>query len=168
MSIPDPLLRLPDEQITVPPDLEGEDLLNAVFAATVDHINLHAMAWPAKDASGQLAPPPPEHVLHELAHQYELAEEEDLLVNPRLGTVGVVSELPECDVCGIPARYDATIRIGDRTGGANLCSEDYLHRGSASLGASGDAYLMLWSEVPEPVQVTCNEIRAAQGKEPLF
>lgn len=167
MSTPDPLLRLPDEQIAIPSELEGEDRLYAVFEAVLDYVNLHAMAWPARD-SGQLVPPPPEHVLHELAHQYELADEDDLLVRPRLGTVAIVPELPACDLCGEPARYDVLLRVGDREAGANICSDHYLEWGSGTLGASGDTYLMRSSEVPEEVRATCNEIRAAQGKEPIF
>lgn len=134
----------------------------------LDHVNLHAMAWPAADADGNLQPPPDAHVLHELAHANNLADEEGLLVNPRLGTVGVLTELPECDFCYEPARYDAVITVGERGGGANLCGDHYREKGSGTLGASGDAYLMLNDEVSESVRSTCNKIRAAQGKDPLF
>lgn len=167
-DVPDPLLRLPDEQVAVPPGLSEEERLEAVLTQALDHVNFHAMAWPAADADGNLVPPPDAHVLHELAHANDLADEDDLLVNPRLGTVGVVSELPECDFCHEPARYDAVITIGDRRGGASLCGEHYREKGSGTLGASGDAYLMLKSEVSDSVRATCNEIRAAQGNDPLF
>lgn len=90
------------------------------------------------------------------------------MVNPRLGTVAVVTELPECDFCYQPGRYDAVITVGDQHGGANLCGDHYREKGSGTLGATGDTYLMRHSEVPESVQSTCNEIRAAQGKGPLF
>lgn len=126
------------------------------------------MAWPARGSDGKPSPPPPEHVLHELAHQYDLADEEDLLVTPRLGTVGILSELYDCDFCGAPARYDGMVTRHERRGGAYMCADHYLEYGSGTLGASGDAYLMLWSEVPQSVQEGCNEIRRAQGKEPLF
>lgn len=79
-DVPDPLLGLQNEQIAVPLGLTGEDLPNAVFTQAVDHINLHAMAWRAVDADGNLQPPPDAHVLHELAHANSLADEEDLLV----------------------------------------------------------------------------------------
>jgi len=167
-ELPDPLLRVPDERIAVPPDLSGDELLEAAFTQALDHVNLHAMALPAADADGNLVPPPDAHVLHELAHAHDLADEEDLLVNPRLGTVGVVTELPECGFCYLPARYDAVIDLGGRRGGASLCGDHYREKGSGTLGASGDAYLMLESEVSEPVRATCNEIRVAQGKDPLF
>jgi len=167
-ELPDPLLRLPNERIAVPPGLNGDALLEAAFTQAIDHVNLHAMAWPAADRDGNLVPPPDAHVLHELAHANELADEEDLLVNPRLGTVGVLTELPGCDFCSLPAGYDAVITVGDRRGGAYLCGDHYRENGSGTLGASGDAYLMLNSEVSESVRSTCNEIREAQGKDPLF
>ena len=134
----------------------------------VDHVNLHAMAWRATNVDGSLEPPPDAHVLHDLAHAYDLADEEDLLLNPRLGTVAVVTELPECDFCYESARYDAVITTGDHRHGANLCGDHYREKGSGTLGVSGDAYLMLRAEVSESVRSTCNEIRAAQGKDPLF
>lgn len=167
-DVPDPLLRLPDEQIPVPPGLIGDDLLEAVFTQAYDHVNLHAMAWRAADSDGNLVPPPDAHVLHDLAHAHDLADEEDLMVNPRIGTVAVVPDLPECDFCYLPARYDARVTIGERRVGANLCEDHYREKGSGTLGASGDAYLMPRSEVPESVRLACNKIRAAQGKDPLF
>ncbi|WP_147375599.1 hypothetical protein [Jiangella rhizosphaerae] len=167
-DVPDPLLRLPDEQIAAAPGLSGDDLLEDVFTQVYDHVNLHAMAWPAADRDGNLVPPPGAHVLHDLAHVHDLAGEEDLMVNPRLGTVAVVPDLPECDFCYLPARYDARITIGERRVGANLCGDHYRVKGSGTLGASGDAYLMLRSEVPESVRLACNKIRAAQSEDPLF
>jgi hypothetical protein len=167
-DVPDPLLRLPNEQIAVPTGLSGHERLEAVLIQALDHVNLHAMAWPAADGNDNLVPPPDAHVLHELAHANDLADEEDLLVHPRLGTVGVVTELPECDFCYESARYDAVITVGEQRGGASLCGDHYREKGSGTLGASGDAYLMLDSEVSESVRSTCNEIRAAQGKDPLF
>ena len=149
-DVPDPLLRLPDEQIAVPPGLNRDALLEAVFTQALDHVNLHAMAWPATDADGKLVPPPDAHVLHDLAHAHDLADEEDLVINPRLGTVAVVTELPECDFCYEPARYDAVVTVGGSTG-ANLCGDHYREKGSGTLGASGDAYLMLHTEVSESV-----------------
>jgi hypothetical protein len=168
MDLPDPLLPFPDGEIELAPDLTGEERLHAAFVAAIDHVNLHAMAWPAQDKQGRLVPPPAEHVLHELAHAYDLADEERLMVNPRVGTVAVIDELPECNVCGTAAHYDAHITIGDRSGGANLCDVHYLELGSGSLGATGDTYLMRKAEVPVSVRQTCNQIREAQGKDHLF
>lgn len=91
-------------------------------------------------------------LLHELAHPNDLADEEDLLVNPRLGIVGVVTELPECDFCYLPARYDAVITVGDRRGGASLCGGHRREKGPGTLGASGDVCLMLDSEVSDSVR----------------
>lgn len=168
MELPDPLLPLPDAPLDLPEGLTGEERLKAAFVAARDHVNLHAMAWPARDADGHLVAPPDEHVLHELAHAYDLVEEERLLSNPRLGDVGVVSELPECDICGQDARYDAIVEMNGTKGGASLCGVHYLIHGSGTLGASGDAYLMLDEEVPGWVQDACNRLLAAQGREPIF
>lgn len=168
VELPDPLLPFPDATIELPVHLTGEDRLTAAFVAALDHVNLHAMAWPANDAEENLVPPPGEHVLHDLAHSYELVDEERLLVNPRLGDVALVPELPECDLCGREARYDAVIEMNGRRGGANLCGDHYREHGSGTLGASGDAYLMLNPEVPAWVQDACNQLLAAQGREPLF
>lgn len=166
---PDPLLRLPDEPIDLPPSgLSGQQRLETAFRVAIDHVNLHAMAWPAKDSNGKLSPQPPGQVLHELAHQYDLADEEDLLVTPRLGTVGILTKLFSCSFCDALARYDGMDPSGDRRAGAYMCADHYLGYGSGTLGASGDAYLMLWSEVPQSVQEACNEIRRAQRKDPLF
>lgn len=154
--------------MTVSPGLSGDDLLDAVFTQALDHVNLHAMAWRVFDADGNLLPPPDEHVLHELAHANNLADEDELLAASRLGTVGVVAELPECDFCREPARFDAVITVGAQRGGASLCGDHYREKGSGTLGASGDGYLMLDSEVSESVRSICNKIRVAQGKDPLF
>lgn len=168
MTLPDPLLPLPDAPLELPEGLAGEERLKAAFVSAIDHVNLHAMAWPARDLDGLLVAPPAEHVLHELAHAYDLVEEERLLASPRLGDVCVVSELPECNMCGQEARYDAIIEMNGRKGGAYLCGVHYLEHGSGTLGASGDAYLMLDAEVPGWVRDDCNRLLAAQGREPIF
>lgn len=78
-----------------------------------------------------------------------MVDEESLLANPSLGDVGAVSELPDCHYCGREARYDAIVEINGAKGGANLCGDRYLEHGSGTLGASGDSYLMLESDVPQ-------------------
>ena len=167
MSASDLLLRSPDDRLNLPSHLTG-DLLRAALEAVVDHMSFHAMTWPAKDARGLLVRPPDEHLLHELAHEYELADEEDLWAHPKLCTVAFLSELPECVLCGDPARYDSKLTDGGRIANAHLCRGDYAERGSGTLGASGDTYLMLVSEIPEEVRAICNERRADQGKQPIF
>lgn len=166
--LPDPLLPLPDEPLDLPAGLTAEERLKEAFISVYDHFNLHAMAWPARDLDGKLLAPPAEHVLHELAHTYELVDEEHLLSSPKLGDVYVDSELPECDLCGRDARYDAFFEMNGTKGGAYLCSDHYSERGSGTLGASGDTYLMLTAEVPDWVRDDCNRLLAAQGREPLF
>jgi hypothetical protein len=168
MNLPDPLLPLPDEPLDLLEGLSAEERLKSVFASVSDHINLHAMAWPAKNLDGTLVAPPAEHVLHELAHIYELVDEERLISSPKLGDVYVDSELPACDLCGEDARYDAIVEMSGTKIGAYLCGDHYSERGSGTLGASGDTYLMLTKEVPDWVRDACNRLRAAQGREPLF
>jgi len=168
MSIPDPLLPLPDMPLNLPQELSGEDQLKAAFVSASDHVNLHAMAWPAKDRNGRLVPPPAEHVLHDLAHAYSLVEEERLFESPRLGDVTVVTELPECGMCVEKGRYDAIVEVRGEKAGAFLCNAHYLEYGSGTLGASGDTYLMLFGEVPQSVQKDCNILLEAQGRQPMF
>jgi hypothetical protein len=173
MNLPDPLIPLPDEVLQLPENLSAEERLNAAIEAGLDHANLHAMAWPARDVNGNLKPPPDDHVLHDLAHAYDLVDEERLAISPRLGDVAVVLKLSGCDICGESARYDAILRSDEKGadgngGGAYLCPVHYLQLGSGTLGASGDAYLMLRSEVPRWVQTACNELLAAQQRDPLF
>lgn len=168
MNLPNPLLPLPDEPLRLPEGLAAEERLQAAFVLVSDHVNLHAMAWPARDSNGKLVAPPAEHVLHELAHIYELVDEESLISSPKLGDVYVTEELPCCNFCGSVARYDALIKMNGTRGGAYLCGDHYSELGSGTLGASGDTYLMLSAEVPAWVREDCNQLRAAQDREPLF
>ena len=162
-------MAFPDASIEVPSGLAGDDRLRHVRDQIADHLNFNAMAWPARNNHGVLIPPPDEHVLHELAHDYDLASEEDLLTHPRVRTVGFVAELMDCDLCSAPARYDAHVEAGNGvTGGAYLCDDHYLAHGSGTLGAGGDSYIMLRSEIPDHIRSTCNEIRRSQGLAPVF
>lgn len=126
------------------------------------------MAWPARDLKGKLVAPPAEHVLHELAHINELVDEESLMSSPKLGDVYVTEELPQCDFCSKDARYDAQVTVNGTEAGAYVCGDHYSELGSGTLGASADTYLMLNEEVPEWVRDACNQLLAAQGREPLF
>lgn len=168
MNLPNPLLPLPDEPSNQQNLAGTEALENAAVVSAIDYVNLHAMAWPARDSMGNLVPPPAEHVFHDLAHVYDLVDEESLLTHPKLGVVYVDSELPSCDLCDKDARYDAIIEMHGSKGGAFLCGDHYSQHGSGTLGASGDTYLMLMAEVPDGVQKGCNELLAAQGRAPLF
>ncbi|MDI3194267.1 hypothetical protein QK290_07350 [Pseudarthrobacter sp. AL07] len=168
MNLPDPLLPLPDEPLDLPEGSDTEERLKLAFVSVSDHVNLHAMAWPARDLDGKLAAPPAEHVLHELAHIYELVDEERLISSPKLGDVYVDSELPKCDLCSRDARYDAIVEMNGTKGGAFLCGDHYTELGSGTLGASGDTYLMLTAEVPDWVRDECNWLLATKGREPLF
>lgn len=168
MTLPDPLLPLPDEPLDLAEGLSAEERLKAVFVSVFDHVNLYAMAWPARDLEGKLVAPPAEHVFHELAHIHEMVDEERLMSSPKLGDVYIDAELPKCDFCGRDARYDAIVEMNGTKGGAYLCVDHYSKRGSGTLGASGDTYLMLTAEVPDWVRDDCNRLLAAQGREPMF
>lgn len=168
MTGPSPLLPLPEKPTELPAGLGAEERLKAAFVCVSDHVSLHAMAWPARDLKGKLVAPPAEHVLHELAHIYELVDEESLMASPKLADVYVTDELPPCNFCSKEARYDALIKVNGLTAGAYLCGDHYSELGSGTLGASGDTYLMLNAEVPEWVRDASNQLLAAQGREPLF
>ncbi len=163
----DPLLPQPPDELHVPGHLTGEDRIRWVFEAAVDHVNFNAMAWPARDRSGTLQPPPDEHVLDGLARANDLVDEERALSTISAGTVTVVTDLPSCDLCNQEARYDATIEVSGRSGGAFLCPACYEMRGSGSLGASGDVYLMRIDEVSDWVRQRYDAVAASIGKPPL-
>jgi hypothetical protein len=170
MDADHPLLTPTPGILEPPADLQGEELQRWIFEAAVDHMNIHAMVWPARDSAGQLVPPPPEHVLDHLARANDLADEDDINRTSGAGTVAVLTPLPQCDLCEhYEARYDARLETGaGRPVPAFVCPDCYARDGSGSLGASGDVYLMMDSEVPPEVRAICNEIRARSGKKPLF
>lgn len=168
MTTPDPLLPLPDEPLNLSASLSPEERLEAVLVAVIDHVNFHAMAWPARDSTGALVAPPAQHVLHELAHAYDLVDEERLMSSPRLNNVYVAEELPNCDFCTSDARYDAMVVAEGTKGGAYMCIDHYSQFGSGTLGASGDTYLMLVGEVPAWVKNDCNQLLATQGRKRIF
>jgi hypothetical protein len=108
-----------------------------------------------ENASRDLAPPPPEHVLDHLARAYDLVPEDEQLVRPTANTVYVRSDSPDCDFCATEgARYDA------RNGGAArfACCPCYQEEGAGLLDASGDCYLMLHGEVPYEVRAICEAL----------
>lgn len=168
MDATDPLLPQPWGDITIPPGLSGTAVEEWLATQVSDHFNLNALVWQARDAEGRLAPPPAEHVLDHLARSNDLVEEERSNTTIGANTVTVQSDLPECDLCGDPARYDARLASGGHTVNAFACPSCYTEHGSGTLGASGDVYIMLDSEVPSDVRRICNEIREGQDKPPLF
>jgi hypothetical protein len=134
----DPLLPQPPDELKVPPHLTGEDRRRWLFEAALDHMNMGAMVWPARDREGDLQPPPDEHVLDHLARCNELVDEVRALSTLSAGTVAVVVDLPSCD-----------------------------ERGSGSLGASGDVYLMRLDEVSDWVRDRYDAVARLRGKPPL-
>jgi len=168
MTSRDPLLPLPETPINLPAQLDGAERFDEAIRVAVSDANLIAMAWPAKNSEGELVPPPHDHVLHELVHAHHLVDDEKLLASPRLGDVAFLSELPACFVCNSQARYDARVETRGVQVSGYLCGHHYLQIGSGTLGASGDSYLMLYSEVPLEVQRECNNMLAVQGRDPIF
>lgn len=167
-ELPSLLLPFPDGKIELPPGLTGDERMHAAFEAALDHLNAHAMAWPARDTEGHLVPPPDSHVAHHLALTYGLGDEEEMLILPSVHTVAVVDELPSCWRCGHEARYDSrVVDVNGRTAGAYVCTADYDLEGSGTLGATGDVYLMLSREVPMNVRTLVNLHMVARGRETL-
>jgi hypothetical protein len=163
----DPIISQPDDYFVVPEGLTAAQRAEWLVSAAYDYVNLHSMVWPATDADGRLVPPPSPHVLDHLARAEELVDEERSNTTLAANTVSVVGRLPNCDGCGGAARYDALIDVTGRRAGAFLCGPCYQTSGSGQLG-QGDVYLMLKTEVPDDVKQVCNQIRAGQGKAPLF
>lgn len=162
------MLPQPPDELQIPRNLTGEARLRWVFEAALDHMNLHAMAWPARDRHGSLQPPPDDHVLDHLARADDLVDEERAGSTISAGTVAVLEHLPSCDLCGEEeARYDGTIEVSGRTGGAYMCSDCYEEHGSGSLGASGDVYLMTFAEVSDWVRDRYDTVAGSRGKPPL-
>lgn len=164
----DPLIPPPDDT-AFEPVMPGEDPIEAGARRVSDYFNMAAMAWPARDATGQLVPPPPEHVLDSLARSYDLVEEEQAQVRPAAGTVTVIPQLPVCDFCGGQnARYDGHLKSGDQSIAGMACSDCYGRAGLESLGATGDVYLMTKADVPKEVRAVCDELTARLGRPSLW
>ena len=163
----DPLISQPPGELHVPPGLSDDEKFHWLLESAMDHVNLHQMAWPARNGDGALVPPTDDHVLDYLARAYELVDEERQLSTLAAGTVAVVQPLPDCDFCEGDARYDASLEAGGQSAGAFLCPDCYTQRGSGSLGASGDVYLMTPDEVSDVVRQRYDAAAAIVGKPPL-
>jgi len=164
----DPLIPPPSEHGWFRSPGSGDDPLEAVAEAISDYVNFNALVWPARDASGQLKPPPVEHVLDRLARSEDLVPEEQALTRPAAGTVAVIGRLPDCDLCGHPARYDGQLTVNGTKAAAFACPTCYDEYGSGALGATGDVYLMTWTEVPSEVRRVCDELTAQLGRPSLW
>lgn len=170
MDPDNPLIPPAPGGLTPPPGLQGDDLLDWYFEAAADHLNLHAIVWPARNNLGDLVPPPPEHVLDFLARSYELVAEEAINSSSGAGTVAVVGDLPDCDNCGrLSARYDVLRPRGTSDPRAGyFCPDCYSAHGSDWLGATGDVYLMQLREVPQEVKAICDDICTSVGRGLMF
>ena len=163
----DLLLPAPEPPTSLEKGVASDEAL-ARFA--IDYYNLSAITWPSRDRHGRLVPPPDEHVLDHLARSQGLADDDEALIRPGANTVAVLSELPDCDICGSPhARYDGPLnRERQGEGGAYLCAECFTERGTPALGATGYVYLMLRGELSYDIRAKCNAACAAIGKPSLF
>lgn len=169
MDASDPLIPPPDDSWFAVPNVgPDEDPDLALTEAVSDYFNFNAIAWPATNTAGALVPPPQEHVLDYLARSYDLVAEERTLVRPAASTVVVMSELPFCNLCGQPARYDGKLTVDGEKANAFACTRCYESHGSGTLGATGDAYLMTLDEVPPDVRAVCDELTAAVGRPSLW
>lgn len=165
----DPLIPPPDAGwLAVPAIAPHQDPERALAEAVFDYFNFNALAWPARDASGALVPPPDEHVLDRLARAEELVSEEQTQVRPEAGTVTVMSTLHTCDLCFLPARYDAKLTVDEMKVFGFACPDCYGRHGSGTLGASGDTYMMTWDEVSPEVRAVCDELTASLGRPSLW
>ena len=133
-----------------------------------DYFNFNAVAWPAWDGAGHLVPPPDEHVLDALARSYSLVDDEESSVRPAANTVGVLIELPPCDLCGsADARVDGGMTTRDGVH-ASMCASCYRRHGVGTFGASGDGYLLTFAEVSDEVRHVCDQITTRLGRPSIF
>jgi hypothetical protein len=169
MDASDPLIPPPDDVwLAVPAVGPDEDPERAMAEAVSDYFNFNAIAWPARDASGAFVAPPDEHVLDRLARAEELVSEEQSQVRPEAGTVTVMSTLPPCNLCGLPARYDAKLTVDETEAFGFACPDCYGRHGSGTLGATGAVYMMMWDEVSPEVRAVCDELTASLGRPSLW
>lgn len=162
LNADDPLLPMPDAEPWLP--FDGVEFDIRQLADQVgDFYSFNSLVWPARDAAGQLARPPDEHVLDHLVHSYLLLPEDEIRDRIPADTVFMMSTLPRCDMCGGVARYDGAIAtLGGIRG--YMCAGCFAVGGSGQLGTSEATYLMAADEVPEVVRDVCDELcrRAAR------
>jgi hypothetical protein len=155
LSADDPLLPMPNLEPWISDEVELD--IRRVAGQVADFYSFHSLVWPARDAAGQLIPPPDEHLFDHLVHSYLLLPEDEIRDRIPADTVCVMSTLPRCDVCGGVGRYDGVIAT---SGGVNgyMCTGCFAVGGSGQLGTSEATYLMAADEVPEVVRDICDEI----------
>lgn len=171
MNADDPLIPAPSTDGWFPPAGNGEDALERGYANALDYFSFNAIAWPAKNAAGDLVAPPDEHVLDYLARAHDLVDEETAAVRPSASTVAVVSTLHFCNLCDDPdvrARYDARLTVKDVTATGFACERCYDACGGGILGASGDTYLLTLHEVSQAVRDVCNELTTRLDRPSLW
>lgn len=114
----------------------------------------------AHDPSGEPVMPPDAHVLDALVHQHMLVDT-DAFTWPALGTVAVMDELPECDDCGEPARYDQISPLPACWACEDCFTGEYLGMGKAQR-------LLEYEEVSDQVREICDRLTALAGRPSVF
>ncbi len=168
MNANDPLLPAPDAEPWMISPRPGEDPIRASAAGVVDYFFAHQLRWPARNAEGELMPPPPEHVLDCLARAFDLVSEDDIQTHPEAGTVAVVSRLHPCGLCGAAARYDGYVQQGASRLACFMCPRCFDARSSGVLGVGENVYLLQMEEVPAEVRAICDELTGRQGRPSLW
>lgn len=155
-----------------------DDLLNSPKLTGLGHHGLAAYLWEylvpgyagarcrARNRRGKLVPPPNDHVVDNLTRDYELLPEDVTMWSAPVGTVCVVSALPQCDQCGAPARYDC---LGGRWDLACFrCPTCFATAGITHLGNDTATYLMLDDEVPGEVREICDYVTGHLGRPSIW
>lgn len=155
------LPRLSDDEVDwLRPDFrESAEPLRAAVVWVGDIVNQGHLVWPARQG-GQLAPPPPDHVLDRLIRQ-ELGGaspeiDAEPMLHPEAGTVALVGALPRCDLCAslgveAPARYDGPASREPGAPWGNMCGTHYEECSTGRLGIGEGQFLMLRSEISSDV-----------------
>lgn len=128
--------------------------------------------WPVPRGRAAQAPPA-DHLLDHLVRQRILYADDRHLSLPDYyahmdgpGTVAVISELPECDIClrrervSKPARYDAKIVADTRGIWAYMCVDCFLEQSSQELGTGIGQFLMREEEIPAEVEKRLENAKA--------
>ena len=128
-----------------------------------------APSMPAFDDAGNPVQPPDSHILDYLARAWSLTDEYTEQQHPiAASTVCVWSgELPTCNPCKSPARYDAPTLTVHGSVWSYLCVE-HARNEQTTIGAGKGTYLMRKDEVPAAIRLRVDRRLAQLGRETLF
>jgi hypothetical protein len=148
------------------PDGEMRDLLAVLMKIAEDN----QIVWTAS-LDGELVPPPDAHVLDHLVRaEFSGAGPSDMeaefTLHLQAGTVAVVAELPECDLCRLhglrnaEARYDGSTSPDGTGSWGFMCPDCYRRHSTGHLGIGLGQYLMRLTEIPPTVNEAVVRARA--------